>query len=404
MEYPVPDPLRVEQIFTGIRFADAYSSIQNAIDDVPSGGLLWGPFTDTDIPSTLTISKPITWWSNPSQGLLRSQITDGSNVLEITPTGTEGEPADINLDGLHIYGTGSEGDGIYIDAQTLSTMLTGSSIRNLYINAVGNNAVTWRGSGHANIFELVTTKSVGNYGLKILQGGGPTPPGVSLLNSIDHRSPTGSGYWIEDLRDSTMSSCYSASSQIGSDADFHLEPQDAFTLERCITEASGNKGMFIAPKSGRSAVHLDNCRVGGPNNHAIQLTDFNNAGNIKYIVKGGKIDAGGSGGGDAIYINQNAPNVRIVNPAIWNVDTAGGNHHINIGEAGDVEILGRMYDNWTIRKNIYDSLKVNEVGEEAAGAGNSPTPATWQTGDVVENTDDQTMWVKDTTGSMVQIG
>lgn len=42
-------------------------------------------------------------------------------------------------------------------------------------------------------------------------------------------------------------------------------------------------------------------------------------------------------------------------------------------------------------------------GQEAAGSSNSPTAANWSVGDVVENTDDGTLWVKKQDGGWTQI-
>lgn len=47
---------------------------------------------------------------------------------------------------------------------------------------------------------------------------------------------------------------------------------------------------------------------------------------------------------------------------------------------------------------------INGTGQEAAGAGNPPTAANWDTGDQVENTDDNTVWLKTTADTMVQLG
>lgn len=56
--------------------------------------------------------------------------------------------------------------------------------------------------------------------------------------------------------------------------------------------------------------------------------------------------------------------------------------------------------------DIYDRgvrTCVNKIGKEAAGAGNSPTASLWQTGDIVVNTDDNSLWIKDVDGLMKKI-
>jgi hypothetical protein len=57
--------------------------------------------------------------------------------------------------------------------------------------------------------------------------------------------------------------------------------------------------------------------------------------------------------------------------------------------------------------NVYGNIsdagtrtRINGYGKEAAGIGNSPTALLWDVGDIVENTSDQTLWIKDTDGTM----
>jgi hypothetical protein len=56
--------------------------------------------------------------------------------------------------------------------------------------------------------------------------------------------------------------------------------------------------------------------------------------------------------------------------------------------------------------NISDSgtrTRINGFGKEAAGVGNSPAAAFWDVGDIVENTDDNTVWIKTSDGAMRKI-
>jgi len=48
-------------------------------------------------------------------------------------------------------------------------------------------------------------------------------------------------------------------------------------------------------------------------------------------------------------------------------------------------------------------LIVNGIGREAAGAGNPPNNPNWKEGDIVENTDDKTIWIKRSDGQWVKI-
>lgn len=47
--------------------------------------------------------------------------------------------------------------------------------------------------------------------------------------------------------------------------------------------------------------------------------------------------------------------------------------------------------------------RINGLGREAAGIGGTPTAALWDVGDRVQNTDDNTHWIKDYDGIMRQI-
>jgi len=46
---------------------------------------------------------------------------------------------------------------------------------------------------------------------------------------------------------------------------------------------------------------------------------------------------------------------------------------------------------------------VNGLGREAAGSGASPTSAIWEIGDIVENTSDSSIWIKDWSGNFIRL-
>jgi hypothetical protein len=48
--------------------------------------------------------------------------------------------------------------------------------------------------------------------------------------------------------------------------------------------------------------------------------------------------------------------------------------------------------------------RINGLGREAAGIGGTPTAENWDVGDMVLNTDDNTVWIKDYTGAMRRLG
>ncbi|MFX1266129.1 MAG: hypothetical protein ACFFH0_12155, partial [Promethearchaeota archaeon] len=48
--------------------------------------------------------------------------------------------------------------------------------------------------------------------------------------------------------------------------------------------------------------------------------------------------------------------------------------------------------------------RINGLAREAAGIGGTPTAKNWDVGDMVLNTDDNTVWIKDYTGAMRRLG
>jgi len=110
---------------------------------------------------------------------------------------------------------------------------------------------------------------------------------------------------------------------------------------------------------------------------------------------------------DAIHI-VNANDITIEGNSIW-ADHEGTNvtrygvyieagNNIRIGGANRIVgcLSGEVYDGGT-------NTVINGYGREAAGAGNPPTAANWQIGDIVQNTDDNTFWIKCYDGTMRQI-
>ena len=110
---------------------------------------------------------------------------------------------------------------------------------------------------------------------------------------------------------------------------------------------------------------------------------------------------------DAIHI-ANCDNLVIDGNAIWgehegtNVTRYGiyieAGNNIRIGGGNRIVgcLSGEIYDGGT-------NTVINGYGREAAGAGNPPTAANWQIGDIVQNTDDNTFWIKCYDGTMRQI-
>jgi len=66
------------------------------------------------------------------------------------------------------------------------------------------------------------------------------------------------------------------------------------------------------------------------------------------------------------------------------------------------EIAGRLYlpaEPGVFNSNRGAVLIINGVGREAAGPGNPPSNSNWKAGDIVENTDDGTIWLKRSNGT-----
>jgi len=71
-----------------------------------------------------------------------------------------------------------------------------------------------------------------------------------------------------------------------------------------------------------------------------------------------------------------------------------------------IDIGGFIYYNQNITDIITDSgnfTVINGYGHEAAGGANPPNYTHWAIGDIVENTDDNTVWIKRTETTMTKI-
>lgn len=96
------------------------------------------------------------------------------------------------------------------------------------------------------------------------------------------------------------------------------------------------------------------------------------------------------------------------------IDTTGTIHLINMrisnpNATSDLNLPSnndtRLMSCKTINVAGSSPKKRNALGKEAAGSGNSPTAGNWQPGDLVENTDDSTVWVLlEDNSSWIQLG
>jgi hypothetical protein len=142
-------------------------------------------------------------------------------------------------------------------------------------------------------------------------------------------------------------------------------------------EGNKDNGVWMTT-SGRSNVEIENntlnliCRNNG---------DVNNAG--VYMI------ADGTG-----YIRRNR---------ISGIFENNSDHGIYVGGANCIDnkfdfiaannALGSILDFGT-------RTRVNGVGKEAAGIGNAPSTTLWDVGDIVKNTDDNSVWIKNANGTM----
>jgi hypothetical protein len=113
-------------------------------------------------------------------------------------------------------------------------------------------------------------------------------------------------------------------------------------------------------------------------------------------------------GPSALEIGENVESMRI-DALFSNYDP--NNAGVNIQTA--IEYLGTPNGRLAINANFDPSIStfvsgtpsgvLNGVGYEASGASNSPTAGNWPQHRIVENTDDNTLWMKDATGTMRQV-
>jgi len=89
----------------------------------------------------------------------------------------------------------------------------------------------------------------------------------------------------------------------------------------------------------------------------------------------------------------------ILNPNSSNVNIRIGSGVARVHITQDAE----AYSDVNVEDNSGSGNTINGYGEEAAGAGNTPSAEWWDVGVIVHNTSDNTLWVKDKTGTWRQI-
>jgi len=186
-------------------------------------------------------------------------------------------------------------------------------------------------------------------------------------------------------------------------------------FERC-----GKDGMYVVAGS---SGHLAGCRFGANGNFGLQFAgrdttildcEFETAqksglyiGNVHNRVIGGFIrdnSQAGVGSYSGLWIGAAGDYTRVVgvefdgnNREAYGVDVKAGATDCRIDECDFFDhTTGPISDAGT-------RTRINGLGREAAGVGGIPTAANWDIGDLVRNTDDNTLWIKCADGVMRQL-
>lgn len=174
-------------------------------------------------------------------------------------------------------------------------------------------------------------------------------------------------------------------------------------IYRANLSVGGYAGVNLNNKDGTTWAGIlvkDNEIVGDSSttlNHAVQVVGNNSPTfDDTYIFKNYWSNVGG---GNFLNLDYNVSGVRDNTPT-WQIDVrtldgVNGNraYHDGTGpgETGPAQVVAGQW--------LYEN-----GATEAAGSGNAPTASNWAVGQVVENTDDGTLWRKVPSGTMVQIG
>jgi len=179
----------------------------------------------------------------------------------------------------------------------------------------------------------------------------------------------------------------------------------------CVSEYNGSHGLYLL--GGGTNAKLWGCKFhenGGSGlviwSKQISVMGCECGWNTLYGIHCGGASYGINIIGCALY-NNNKHNMYL--EAITDSQIIG--NHLSGAGTGCYDILiGASSSHNIIIGNEYESIVDNGtyniiggIGREAAGAGNPPTATNWRIGNIVRNTDDNTIWIKCYDGVMRQI-
>ena len=189
------------------------------------------------------------------------------------------------------------------------------------------------------------------------------------------RARGGTTLYIEDV--------YISNSLIGIRLDNYRLP----VLREVVLEGNSDTGLLLA--NGVERAYIENLWIEYNDKYAIRIESGSN----QIEFKGGFIYHEGSQ--DMIYLADDTYNVFIEGMTIQGTSTTIRNTSSYPLYVRDLKEIDPV--------NFIGPHSLNGLGFESAGAGNPPA-GNWRVGDIVENTDDGTIWIKRSDGTWVQIG
>jgi len=419
MEYPVPDPLDVEQalidkldtpkriveLSTGKTHEPEPENIQTAVSNELPDGAVWIPGFSYSITETIDVKGDGSPFGFYTEGTARFVPQGDYPALNFTDV-RKGylRPGWILADNITsnyaVEFNGCEYNDIpfvYID----------QSYNGMEIDSSADY------SGSKNFFGLVSIRNSGNIGLHLLANS--SFHYCEVLGDADNKGDDAAIRWDSGAGESNF---------------FYLKGKNhSFGIDMGALqgEEEGRIFQFTAERNTGDGIR---CRGYTHKRFQIYSIHLWNNGRFGFFVK----DTGEIQGWDVgkIWSGSNDSNGVLIDGTM--TDCRFG--HITSVNNGSNGLLLRGSSSGTVVEKLKatgntgynvdlsgltgtDRLEINEVtepvtspewavlngvGREAAGAGNAPTAANWKRGDIVENTDDNTIWVKTTADSMVQIG
>lgn len=293
---------------------------------------------------------------------------DGDYIVITSGSYDIHSPLEIPAKYLHIKGAGSFNTHLKV----ASDFTGGETYPDIINFASGATYVTLEG------FQLFGNTNVANAtGIYIKEGV------FTVLRDIKIRNFT--LYGLRSVNGTTLllKNIYVSDCSTGIRIDNYRQP----ILFNVISEDNSDTGLLIANGTERASIiglwEEYNAR------YAIRIESGSNQ--IEFI--GGFIYHEGSL--DMIFLADDTYNVFIERMTIQGTSTTIRNtssYPLYVRDLKEIDTV-----------NFIGSHSLNGLGFESAGAGNPPA-GNWRVGDIVENTDDGTIWIKKSDGTWVQIG